>query len=140
MGKELRELIETRVPSEVDAYTKQEADDRFAPKDIFGFVQNRADLNTYPMGLRHEDRTVVVRSEGREYWLRGGITNAHWRVKSLRPEDIVDDLTSEDTDKPLSARQGKILRGIIDNMVVSGANEIPSSVIEQILTNTGFQA
>jgi len=32
--------------------------------------------------------------------------------------DIVDNLTSSATNKPLSAKQGKILKGLIDDIVI----------------------
>ena len=43
--------------------------------------------------------------------------------------DIVDDLISTDTDKALSAKQGKVLKGLIDNIptgvtTLSGLNDV----------------
>ena len=36
--------------------------------------------------------------------------------------DIIDDLNSQDTDKPLSANQGSVLKGLIDNIPGGGSN------------------
>lgn len=36
--------------------------------------------------------------------------------------DIIDDLSSQDTDKPLSANQGYVLKGLIDNVQGGGSN------------------
>lgn len=45
----------------------------------------------------------------------------------LKTTDIVDDLTTADPDKPLSARQGKILKDLIDSLLPTVANVVLTS-------------
>lgn len=46
--------------------------------------------------------------------------------------DIIDNLVSTNTDAPLSANQGKVLKELIDNIEPGGGGEIPTDVQEQI--------
>ena len=39
--------------------------------------------------------------------------------KKVNTADVVDNLTSSDTDKPLSANQGKVLKGLIDSFTIT---------------------
>lgn len=45
----------------------------------------------------------------------------------LKTTDIVDDLTTADPDKPLSAKQGKILKDLIDSLMPTVANVVLTS-------------
>lgn len=40
--------------------------------------------------------------------------NGYWRNEPAQGSDIVDNLTSTDTDKALSANQGRVLKGLVD--------------------------
>lgn len=42
----------------------------------------------------------------------------------VKKTDIVDNLTTEDTSKPLSANQGKVLKKMLDDMTESGAGSV----------------
>ena len=43
----------------------------------------------------------------------------YWQLLGggVQVEDIVDNLESDDSDKPLSAKQGKVLKELIDNIL-----------------------
>jgi len=53
--------------------------------------------------------------------------------------DIIDNLTSEVANKPLSAKQGKVLKGLIDSLTsrVSGNEDNISDNADRILVNAG---
>lgn len=50
----------------------------------------------------------------------------------LTEESIVDDLTSGGTDKPLSAEQGKVLKGITTSTSYTTCESLPSDVIKTV--------
>ena len=55
---------------------------------------------------RKEGMTVYVKENKTKYILENGIENVNWKTDNFL---IVDDLDTVDADKPLSAKQGKIL-------------------------------
>lgn len=57
----------------------------------------------------------------KEYWLQGGHTMANLVEKGGSSIDVVDDLTHNDSDKALSAKQGKVLKGEVDALEKSVA-------------------
>ena len=58
--------------------------------------------------------------------------------KKVNTSDIIDDLAHEDTDKPLSAKQGKELKRLIDDisMGVSGGSVVIKKLFENVTANT----
>lgn len=44
-------------------------------------VSTYNDLMRIPRAQRYISMTVMVEDEGREYWLRKGVTNGSWEVK-----------------------------------------------------------
>ena len=82
-----------------NVYTKTESDSKF------GLLSTLNSLITVVGGLN--DLTTTDKTS---------IVNAINELKSdkVNRTDIVDNLTSTDTDKPLSAKQGKVLKGEVD--------------------------
>ena len=58
----------------------------------------------------------------------------------VRVVDIVDSLTADDTNKPLSAYQGKVLKGFIDKINLSQAGTVAYDNTESGLNATNMQA
>ena len=58
----------------------------------------------------------------------------------VKKDDIVDDLTSELVDKPLSARQGKVIKGMLDDINLSQAGTVGYNNTESKLEATNMQS
>ena len=71
-------------------------------KDDIGLKANATDLTTHT-----SDTNIHVTTSDKTKWNK--VDN------KIDKTDIVDNLTSTDTNKPLSANQGKILKGEVDN-------------------------
>lgn len=69
---------------------------------------------TIPLLERNQGLTVNV--AGVEYWYKEGTADGQLVIKQEESEtvEVVDNVTSTDTDKALSAKQGKVLKAYID--------------------------
>lgn len=75
-------------------------------------------------------------------------TTSYPTVRAMKAEDalkvnisdVKDNLTSTDTDKPLSANQGKILDGKITQLAVNSISDFAVTVEKQTLPDDGFAA
>lgn len=80
------------------------------------------------------DKTFLKEGYSADAKLTGEELNA--RVKKT---DIVDNLTSADTDKPLSARQGKVLKDLVNDVTSSASGMIGYNNTDSGLSSTNVQ-
>lgn len=89
------------------------------PIETFRQVQTINLRDAIPTNIRWEGMIVYVVSESLSYVLVGGLSNSQWvDLGTLVNVTVRDNLTSTSTTDALSANQGRILRGLIDNIPV----------------------
>lgn len=58
-------------------------------------------------------------------------------INKVNVSDIIDDLVSTDTDKPLSANQGKIIKDLIDSLTPTATGNATAAGLTKLYTGTG---
>ena len=103
----VRKILETTLAAGATSVSFTDTD---IPNSLLRLYTSQPSL--FPLSQTLSGNTVTVNFKAQS----AGVGVALEIVK--QGLDIVDDLTSEDTDKALSAKQGYILKGLIDGIVI----------------------
>lgn len=112
-----------------------------AEPNVNFYKGNTNTINSVPI----TDGNILFDTDKRDISVDNGTTRERFAGGNLSDTDIINDLTSTDTDKPLSANMGKELKDEIGNtsslttsskVVVSAINELNNNLQSKVDTTT----
>lgn len=103
-------------------------------------VYHKSDINTLETTLRGLITAEENRASDEEDDLAKAIEDEETRAtteeaKKINYTDIVDNVTTDNASKPLSAKQGKVLKGLIDNInTILSSNDTDLDTLQEVVT------